>query len=230
MGGGSSRFQMKRVALLLLLPSFSFGFGLPQLAHLHVDFTPGTTVYLTAGSGSILAEANEAAAQVPYYQGGTFSKLWLNVPINTLTSPSVCTIRINGVSGNETVTVGAGATGTFTDNTHTDHIAPTNLVDFKCVLGPTGTSFRIQGNMAQFTPDYPFWFMKWMANTWPGTYTGQTNGYADFYEIPIGMMGNGGGLWANQTESPVYYMMHSSGTFMNMAIYVSSNTRGVIGR
>lgn len=220
---------MKRVAVLLLLPSFSFAFGLPQLAHLHDDFTPGTTIYLMAGSGALLAEVDENLAKIPYYQGGTFSKFWLSVPINTITAVSSCTIRINGVSGNETVTVGAGATGTFTDSTHTDHIPPGGTVDFKCVVGPTGTSFRIQGDMVQFTPDYPFYFMKWTAATWPNPFwgTGQTNGFADFYEVPIGLQGNGAGQWANQTESNVYYLMHTSGTFMNMAVNVSSNTRGV---
>jgi hypothetical protein len=220
---------MRKILLLILFPTFSFGFGLPQLAHLHDDFTPGVTTYLAIGSGALIAENIESLAQIPYYYSGTMSKLWVNIPINSLTSISTCTMRINGMNGNEVVKIGAGATGTFTDNTHTDTIPFNALVDAQCAIGKTGTSFRIQGVMTQFVPDIPVYAMKWMAGTWPipFTGTGQTNGFADFYEVPIGLQGNGAGQWANQTESNVYYLMHSSGTFLNMTINVSSNTRSV---
>jgi hypothetical protein len=93
------------------------------------------------------------------------------------------------------------------------------------VTGATGTSIRFQGVMVNFNPDIPIYMMKWNAATWPGNDSGQTNGYASFYEVPIGMMGNAGGSWANQTESTVFYVMHTSGTFMNMTINVTANAR-----
>src|SRR5690606_4958251 len=54
------------------------------------------------------------------YNGGEFSKLWVQIGGNTRTSDTLIRFVNNGSVGNQSITIPAGATGIFADVTNSD--------------------------------------------------------------------------------------------------------------
>lgn len=93
------------------------------------------------GTNSTATESTvKQTARVPM----KLSNLSINVDANTITANTTIVTRINGADGNNTVTIGSGATGIFTDTTHTDTVASSDEIDYKIVTGATGTSINIR--------------------------------------------------------------------------------------
>jgi hypothetical protein len=91
--------------------------------------------------GQSLGTFTEAQAQVSHGFATRMSRYWINVTTNTCTAPSNSTVRINGVQGNQAVTVGAGLLGIFTDVINTDAVGPNDLVCYGTFPG-VGGSFQ----------------------------------------------------------------------------------------
>ena len=71
------------------------------------------------------------------------SNLWVRVTANTVTADSTLTSRKNRGNGNQTITIGDSATGTFEDTTNTDTIVATDEFDSMLVTGGTGTALTL---------------------------------------------------------------------------------------
>lgn len=70
---------------------------------------------------------------------GTASRLFVRVGTNTAGLSTTFVSQINGVTGNQTITVPAGTTGDFEDTTHTDTMAVGDTVSCFCTC-PSGSA------------------------------------------------------------------------------------------
>lgn len=100
------------------------------------------------------------ATQTPYYQpcgylwdtdteakrqfiardSYTLSKLFVRVTANTITASSTVRSRVNTANGNQSVSIGAGTTGTFQDTLNSDTLVDGDLFNYQAVGGATGTN------------------------------------------------------------------------------------------
>jgi hypothetical protein len=70
---------------------------------------------------------------------GILQRFALGVVTNTTTASSTCGTNIAGSAGLNTVTVGAGLTGTFQDTTHSDYLTVGTLYCAQAVIGAGGS-------------------------------------------------------------------------------------------
>jgi hypothetical protein len=75
--------------------------------------------------------------------GGSAS--YMSVSIDTSSAgTATTTFNKNGSAGNQTLSISSGTTGIFTDTTHSDSLAASNLVDFRYIsLAASGTIWSI---------------------------------------------------------------------------------------
>lgn len=117
--------------------------GLPRYNHLFngtaVAFN--TTAYFQAYSTNTTTEADR---KIKLRAGGVMSLLHVVVSANTIaTSATTVRTRINAGNGSQSVSVGAGATGSFQDTVNTDTIAAGNDFDFQVVTPNTSGSITV---------------------------------------------------------------------------------------
>lgn len=90
------------------------------------NLTFGVTRYFPFANGwfdcSALSDT-ETPAQITYRTAGVLSYLTVFVSAQTWNGDTIVTSRVNGSDGNQTFTIGTGATGTFSDTSHTDAVA-----------------------------------------------------------------------------------------------------------
>lgn len=116
-----------------------------------------TTYFCIVGAGLhhiTTANTTETNAQVPQRVAGTHSSLYLNIITNGVTATSTFTFRKNTANGNQTISVGSGVTGEFTDSTHTDAVVAGDLCCVSEAMGATGTTlgiFSVSGLFAATT-------------------------------------------------------------------------------
>jgi hypothetical protein len=95
---------------------------------------------LHALNGGAYASTSTTAEEYKVRAAGTAKYFHTYVQANARTNNTVFAIVINGAAGNGTLTVGSGATGTFTDTSNTDTLASGDLV---CQSITTGTGTEI---------------------------------------------------------------------------------------
>lgn len=76
------------------------------------------------------ANTTEGLGQVKNRGASTLQNININVITNARVAASTFSSRKNTAAGNQSVSVGAGATGVFTDNTHTDSLADGDLYNY----------------------------------------------------------------------------------------------------
>ncbi len=91
--------------------------------------------------GGIDATVGSASIVMP--RSGTFSKWYINVATNTNTSTSDFALNVNGVDTALAISVGAGATGVFSDLTNTVSVSAGDLV---CVSSTQATVRTARGS------------------------------------------------------------------------------------
>lgn len=77
--------------------------------------------------------SSEVQAKLPS-AAGTYSLMSIFVSANTA-STATLTFRKNGAAGNQTISIGSGATGWFQDVTNSDTVVDGDLVDLRLVTG-----------------------------------------------------------------------------------------------
>ncbi len=78
-----------------------------------------------------LSSATESAVQIVHGFPAALSRLGCLVTANTCAGTSTVNLRINGVNGNQVLSIGAGATGWFTDTTHTDQLGAADKLAYE---------------------------------------------------------------------------------------------------
>lgn len=99
----------------------------------------GTTLFspIVGDTGSTGTEANN---QIKMPTAGTFKNLGISVFTNTRDAATTFRFRVNDLNVNQTVTIGAGATGWFEDLVNTDVVAVNDRVNYAVIgAGTAGT-------------------------------------------------------------------------------------------
>lgn len=174
-----------------------------------VALGPGTLY--PAISGATYLWGTEDRAQVVVRDSYTLAKLFVRVSSNTLDGSTTVRSRKNGANGNQSVSIGAGATGTFEDTTNSDSLVSGDLVAVQIVRG--GTSGSIYLTIISFilehaTDDVPIE----VAHGLLYVVSPATN----YHNL-------GGALAATTIESRTQYRLRVGGTASDIRIYVYEN-------
>src|SRR5437899_801296 len=81
----------------------------------------------------------ETDYQTIHRSAGTYSNFWGRIRSNAVTVTSTITFRKNAANSNESFTVAASTTGTFTDSTHTDSVVAADKFGVKVDRGTDST-------------------------------------------------------------------------------------------
>lgn len=95
--------------------------------------------------------ATESFSQIKHNFRGTLTKLRTRSDSNNTTSTVTMRVRKNGANGNNTLTIGAAATGDFEDTTSVDTFTETDLVNYQ-VSGGTSSNMAVNWIAATETP------------------------------------------------------------------------------
>lgn len=98
----------------------------------------GATLYVPL-YGSSSGFASDALAQIAHGYPCALSNLTVYVYGNATTAASTYSSRKNGAAGNQSVSIGAGLTGYFSDTLNTDGLSATDMANFMVVNGGGGT-------------------------------------------------------------------------------------------
>lgn len=90
-----------------------------------------SALYICPMGGYPFIASTEALSQMLARDSYTWDRLYVRIRTNTLNGNTVVHSRIAGADGNQTVTIGAGATGAFEDNVNSDNLVAGNLFDWK---------------------------------------------------------------------------------------------------
>jgi hypothetical protein len=96
------------------------------------------TNYLSL-NGSNQNNTTETRKQVIMRSAGVWSDLRVRIQTNSTTGSSTVKSRINAADGTQIVTIGAGATGLFSDTTNSDSIAAGDKINWKVTPGSAHT-------------------------------------------------------------------------------------------
>jgi hypothetical protein len=143
----------------------------------------------------------------------TWAKLYIRVTVNATTTDSTVRSRKGGANGNQLITIGAGLTGTFTDDVNSDALVAGNLYNVQVTAGAVGNiTITIVGSTLTAATNIP----PLVANDPSGSSigAGATPGYA-----------MGGRFTSSDNETRVQYSVQTAKTLSNFRIYIESNTR-----
>jgi hypothetical protein len=107
--------------------------------------------------GGTALSTTESTVALQVGVDGKFTNLRAVIDSNSMAGSSSLVFRKGGVTGNQVLTFGAGATGSFEDSTHTDSFTAASLVNFMFSGGTSG--FISSGSTGMtFTPLTIGWF------------------------------------------------------------------------
>lgn len=173
-----------------------------------------TRYYVPAGDVRTTL-TTEAWAQALARDSYTLSDLFVRVKTNALTGATTIKSRIGGADGNQVISIGAAATGAFTDAVNTDSLVSGNLFCTQAVTAAGGTEIiftifsYILSTASNTTPILAAsgGYYQWpYANQYPtiGGDARDVNGYP--------------------TEASAYYKFRVSAILSNLRVYVGQNS------
>jgi len=137
------------------------GTGSIRVSHFSVEFETTNTAWPLIG-GETLGHALATSTTYFYTVGGgffqsttelntradadvafTWSKLTAYVSANGITATTTVRNRINGANGNQSLSIGSGATGNFEDASNTDSVVASDEMNYSIVTGGTGTTLTL---------------------------------------------------------------------------------------
>ncbi len=194
---------------------------------LQVSSNSGTAISTTDGYTGVVAYsmnigvallANEANVKTKYYESGTFSLLTVVISASTTGSTSTVIILKNSdVSGNQTLSIGAAATGTFTDSTNTDAVVSGDLWYMKWGSVSSGSATCSSINIVFDAASNTSTVLGF--NRSAGFGLNPVVGTTQIMNLP------GSSLQATGNEAFAQDKIKTAGTFKNMYVYVSTNTK-----
>ncbi len=102
-------------------------------------FAAGTTFYSPVATGIFFTEGTESRAEILWRTAVTLSGLWIRITANATTNSSTVRLRKNAADGNQTFSIGAGATGVFEDAVNTDSLSAGDKAAVSLAVGAGGT-------------------------------------------------------------------------------------------
>jgi hypothetical protein len=188
----------------------------------------GTTAYSSLVAGQYThptLSVTESHVQVTA-AAGTYSLLGLYVATNA-SGTGTFRFRVAGSNGNQSVSIGSGATGWMQDASDTDVVTAGQLVANQLTVsannftfGCWNTTFDNGGSTA--TTFYGCGALDRGANTWQGVFAGMGSWIG---ENGNGNEGDSSSALNISGEGPVQQTVRAAGTLSNLAIYASSGTQ-----
>jgi hypothetical protein len=184
---------------------------LPQFQSMVDSLGASVTQYIPLAICAGLFTATEGDKQVIYRSPGRITGLYMRIATNT-NGASTATLRKNTAVGNNTLSIGASATGEFEDTTHSDTIAAGDKLALQVVTGAGGsTSPTIVRTL--FSPSGD-WTPRCCSNDNSGNPAASQQNFAFF----------AGQLAYTPTESNRYELMRLPATLKNLMVYIPTNT------
>lgn len=177
--------------------------------------TAGQTDYFALGGDATLERSTEAHRLINWRAAGVISHLYVVVSANGTTGASTVTLRKNAADQALTLSIPAGATGTFSDVDHAVTFASGDTQSVKFVAGTGGVIAPAQIG-ALFTADANF--------VRPSILTMGSTGIAAASQTAY-LAPEGRGNPAVTTEAQQQQMIRSPVDARNLQAYVSANAR-----
>lgn len=169
------------------------------------------------GAGGFVQSGLASLTEELILSSGTLSNFWIRVTTNTNSNSTTLTFIKNGLNGNESISVNANTTGTFTDTLDTDGIAANDLVSMKMVFGTTGITFQMSILAFTFASDIDT--VTKMLSTLNQDVTNNTSSNTYFRSA----FGNTTGSISN-TEAQCKNRQRKAGKYRNCGVHVRTNT------
>ena len=100
----------------------------------------GTSPFVAPMGGLRTLNTVENRSQFLARDTYTWSRLYVRVTANGLTAATTIVSRKNGANGNQSITIGSGATGVFSDEVNSDGLVSGDLFNSQIVAGATGVT------------------------------------------------------------------------------------------
>lgn len=189
----------------------------PQLAWLPTFNAGNSTRYISPFGSSNGGSTNANQTTVTCRTAGTYSLLYVRILTNTLTNSATFRSNKNAAAGNQSVLVGAGATGEFQDATGADDVVSGDTFTLQIITTTGGTSIipSIVGVAFQASSETVSRHMWSNGGAAALAITSSTT-----FRMPL----NGGGTPSSFTsESQTQAKVHAAYTWKNLAVRVSAN-------
>lgn len=177
-------------------------------------FVLNITRYVLIGGGLNTGFTTETDAQMTYRSAGTLANLYVCVTTNTLTASTTVRTRKSAVNGNQSISIGSGATGIFEDTVNSDSVAAADKLNYQIVTGATGTSLLISQFATTFLAT---------TNTVKKHVVGANN--SSISSASTTSFWGISGTALTTTEANVQYRSRVTGTLTNLQIQIPSNAR-----
>lgn len=158
-----------------------------------------------------LAVPSEAITQTPFQNAGTMSNLSINIK-TAATGTSTVVLRNNKVTVNESISIGSGSTGYFSDSLNTDNINGGDLLDVAITAGSTALLPTVIATT--FVCSTASQAVTRIGNVYSLTPAGGT-----FFMSPVGQA-------SGNVESDSKNRQEESFTIKNLAVQVEENGTG----
>lgn len=129
---------LRKISLAEISPITVFTVSMDTLTAMNNDFHP-ISAHVDVASGT------ELNIQSPLASAGILERMAVQINANGQAGITIWKIRINGVDGNQTISIPASTTGFFQDVTNTDTIAVGDLVCYQNT-GIAGGAYQLQGS------------------------------------------------------------------------------------
>lgn len=188
----------------------------------NLTYPPGTTRYAPLGTGTLVADAQggvEAQTERTFRRAWTCSNLYCRVTQNGTSNGATVTVRKNQAAGNQSLSIGGGATGEFEDTTNTDSFSAGDegAIEIAAAAGGPSNTLTFAG-------------IGFIAEAASGTVTFLTSSCGDasgtsttLFAAPCGDSFD----WRTSFggETAVERTARVAGTLRNLYVYVNTNGR-----
>jgi hypothetical protein len=187
----------------------------------NTSFNFNTTTYAPPAWGGASGTAwstTEANRYVTWRTAGTWAQLLVLITANTIaTSASTLKSRINTADGNQSVSIAAGATGTFEDATNSDTVSAGDELAVKLTTPNTSGSITLNGIVSWFNATTNS-VSKSSANLSTASPSSGSTGYRNL----CGSQNN------NPVEGRSETLIGAAGTLKNLFVNITANSRAVV--
>lgn len=182
-GGSSGSIFPAKGAMDVVTSSFIFPCGSSQGPE---NTGAGITTYPNC-QGTLSPDASEATFPVYSIQSNTYSGMGIQITGNTLNGATTLRFRVGGVDGNQNITIDAGQTGYFHDDSNQDTVITGQDATVKMVVG--GSTGQIFYSVIDFSVGSPISPASGIYKIVPDSHktndTLWTNSFADTEDVKI---------------------------------------------
>lgn len=192
--------------------------------------------------------ATEADCKQTWRTPGSFSNLYATVSANGVTATSTVNFRKDtgggSANGNQSLSIGSGATGVFEDTSNSDSVSSGDKIDYQLVTGGSGTTITVNvitalfsattntskrmatGSASTLSTANTTYFSKFSGATGGSTATTEANEQVKF--LTAGTLKNGfASITVNSRTNSTSIKTRKSGVAGNISISVSTGLTGV---